>query len=269
MSQVEEQRFDFGKNWHDFVQKCYDEERVTISKRHILKFMGRDDLTGLSILDIGCGSGLHSIAMLTAGAARVHGFDYDPNSIKATRTIQERAGKPANWTVEQGSVLDDAYLEKLPLYDLVYSWGVLHHTGDVWRAIRNAASRVKPAGLLYLALYSADIQTNPEFWLNVKRRYISAGWLRRRMMEGWYVLRFEVGMDPRRFVQFLRSVRDYKKSRGMSKFTDIRDWLGGWPMEFVHDKEAISFVEALGFCLHKIATGEANTEFLFVRNVTS
>jgi len=269
MSRVEEQRFEFGQNWHDFVQKNYDEERVAISKRHILKFMGRDDLAGLSILDIGCGSGLHSVAMLTAEAACLHGFDYDPESIKATRFIRGRARNAANWTVEQGSVLDEAYLDKLPLYDLVYSWGVLHHTGDVWRAMRNAAGRVKPGGLLYVALYSADVQRDPEFWLDVKRRYIRAGWLGRRVMEAWYVLRFEVGRDPRRLVRFLRSLREYKKNRGMSKFTDIRDWLGGWPMEFVYDKDAVSFVEKLGFKLDKIATGEANTEFLFVRDVAS
>jgi 2-polyprenyl-3-methyl-5-hydroxy-6-metoxy-1,4-benzoquinol methylase len=271
MSQVEEQRFEFGKNWHDFIQKNFDKEKVQISKRHILEFMGRPNLNGLSILDIGCGSGLHSIAMLDAGADRVDGFDYDANSINASKFVQAQVGNPPNWAAEQGSVLDDAYVDKLPLYDMVYSWGVLHHTGEVWHAIKNAASRVKRGGLFYIALYSADVQKNPtpEFWLDVKRKYIASGWFRRRMMDCWYVWRFYMNKNPLKLPEFLQRMREYKKNRGMNIFTDIRDWLGGWPMEFVYDKEAIDFVEKLGFRLDKIATGEANTEFLFLRNQSS
>ena len=268
MSQVEEKRFEFGQNWHDFIQKNFDAEKVRISKCHILQFMGRSNLEGLTVLDIGCGSGLHSMAMLDAGATRVDGFDYDADSVRASKFVQAQASNPANWTAEQGSVLDDAYVVKLPLYDLVYSWGVLHHTGDVWHAVRNAASRVKPGGLFYIALYSADVQKDPtpEFWLDVKRKYVASGWLWRRLMDGWYVWRFQMNKDPRNLPLFLRRMREHKKNRGMNIFTDIRDWLGGWPMQFVYDKEATDFVEKLGFKLEKIATGEANTEFLFVRN---
>ncbi|MFC5295852.1 class I SAM-dependent methyltransferase [Bosea minatitlanensis] len=249
-------------------KKNFGKEKVEISKQHILKFMGRENLNGLTVLDIGCGSGLHSVAMLEAGAAKIHGFDYDPNSVKATQFIQKQVGHPENWTAEQGSVLDDDYISKLSTYDFVYSWGVLHHTGEVWHAIQNAASRVKPGGLFYIALYAADVQIDPtpEFWLDIKRKYVASGWMRRRAMDLWYVWRFQMRKDIRRLPEFLQRKREYEKNRGMSIFTDIRDWLGGWPMEFVYDKEAIDFVEKLGFKLEKIATGEANTEFLFVRN---
>lgn len=198
MSQEVEQRFEFGKNWHDFIQKNYDQEKVAISKNHMLKFMGRENLNGLTFLDIGCGSGLHSMAALQSGVSSVHGFDYDPNSVAATGYVQEQAGNPGNWTVEQGSVLDDAYMERLPMYDMVYSWGVLHHTGEVWHAIKNAAGRVKPGGLFYIALYSADVQINPppQFWLDVKRKYVSSGWMTRRFMDLWYVWRFELHRNP-------------------------------------------------------------------------
>ncbi len=233
--------------------------------------MGRPNLNGLSILDIGCGSGLHSIAMLDAGATQVDGFDYDANSVKASKFVQAQVGNPPNWTVEQGSVLDDAYVSNLPLYNMVYSWGVLHHTGEVWHAIQNAASRVKPGGLFYIALYSADLQKNPtpEFWLDVKRKYVASGWFQRRMMDWWYVWRFQMNKNLLKLPEFLRRMREYKKNRGMNIFTDIRDWLGGWPMEFVYDKEAIDFVEKRGFTLERIATGEANSEFLFVRKQAS
>ena len=229
--------------------------------------MKRDDLKGLSIIDIGCGSGLHSMAMFQSGAASIHGFDYDPNSVAATRMVQKIAGSPPNWTVQQGSVLDDAFMASLPQYDFVYSWGVLHHTGDVWKAIRLAADRVKPGGLFYIALYSADVQKDPTpaFWLDVKQKYVTSGWLKRRQMDWWYVWRFMMHKNPARIPVVLKQMRDYRKNRGMNMFTDIRDWLGGWPMEFVWDAEAIKFCEGRGFALKEIATGHANTEFLFER----
>ena len=267
MTTETEARFEFGKNWHEFIRQHYGQDKVDVSKRHMLQFMKCDNLNGQSFLDIGCGSGLHSIAALQAGASVVHGFDYDANSVAASCFVKEQAGNPKNWTVEQGSVLDDEFISKLEKYDVVYSWGVLHHTGEVWNAIRNASRCVKQGGVFYIALYSADVKIDPppEFWLNVKRKYVSSGWLTRRLMDAWYVWRFQLNRNVFRLPMFMKRVRDYKENRGMDVFTDIRDWLGGWPMEFVWDADAISFCEKLGFKLKNIATGEANTEFLFVR----
>jgi len=260
-------RFEFGQNWHDFVTQSFGEGRVEISKQHLLDFLNRKNLEALDVIDIGCGSGLHSIAALQAGAKRVHSFDCDPKSIEATKLIRDRVGNPDNWSVEQGSVLDGVYMESLPQFDLVYSWGVLHHTGAVWSAIGNAASRVKPGGAFYIALYSADMHTDPppEFWLAVKKRYVSSNWLTKRLMELWYIRRFHIGRNILNIPKFLETVRNYKQNRGMSFMTDQRDWLGGWPMEFVRDREAVDFIENLGFKLEKMITGKANTEFLFTR----
>jgi 2-polyprenyl-3-methyl-5-hydroxy-6-metoxy-1,4-benzoquinol methylase len=262
-----EQRFEFGKNWLNYIHKNFNQENADISRKHILSVLGCTNLKGLSFLDIGCGSGLHSFAAWEAGASMLHSFDYDVNSVTATKYVREKAGNPSNWTIEQGSVLDLDYIKNLPKFDLVYSWGVLHHTGDVWRAIRNAASRVKSGGLLYIALYSADIQKDPtpEFWLDVKQRYVSSSWLGRRYMDLWYIWRFDLNYRLWNLPTFFKKVKQYKKSRGMSVFTDVRDWLGGWPMEFVYDAEAVKFCEQLGFRKLKMLTGEANTEFVFMR----
>jgi len=196
----------------------------------------------------------------------VIGFDYDPRSVEATRYVQHRAGNPKSWTVMRGSVLDDTFLQALPPADVVYSWGVLHHTGDVWRAIRNAAGLIKEGGLLYLALYSADVQKDPtpEFWLDVKRRYLAASALGKRQMELWYIWRFMMHRQLANLPGVLRRWAEYKKDRGMDLITDVRDWLGGWPMEFVHDVDVKRFAtQELGLVLENIATGQANSEFLF------
>jgi SAM-dependent methyltransferase len=263
-------RFEFGRNWKRFIRDHLSQEQIEHSKRHLLDFLGLADLRGRSFLDIGCGSGLHSLAAHQSGAHDIFGFDYDPHSVDATLVCRRFAGDPRNWRVVQGSILDEAFVGSLSLADIVYSWGVLHHTGDVWRGIRNAASRVRDGGVFYLALYSADVQKDPppEFWLDVKRRYNRATWLGKRRMDLWYIWRFAMGQDVRKLPVILARVIGFgghRRGRGMSFFTDVRDWLGGWPMEFVYDREVIQFCEGCGLVLDKIRTGEANTEFLFRR----
>ena len=243
MSNDFKDRFEFGANWANFVDKHFSQERVDISRRHLLDFLGRDSLDGLSVLDIGCGSGLHSLAAWQAGARHILSFDYDPQSVETTRSLHRLANSPKAWEVCHGSVLDEVFVSGLPQADLVYSWGVLHHTGDVWNAIRLTCGRVAPDGLLYLALYSADMQIDPppDYWLDVKQRYIAASPGRRRWMELAYLWRFRLNRKTWRLpVLFLEAWR-YKKSRGMNYMTDVRDWLGGWPMEFCRDADVVEF----------------------------
>jgi 2-polyprenyl-6-hydroxyphenyl methylase/3-demethylubiquinone-9 3-methyltransferase len=181
-----QQRFEFGKNWHRFVRRNFTRERCEIAKAHILRFAGRDSMQGVDFLDIGCGSGLHSLAAFEAGASRVLSFDYDPNSVAACNIVRAKAGNPPNWRVERGDVLDLEYVARLGKWQFVYSWGVLHHTGSVWQAIRNAEATVAEGGTFYLALYSSDVAP-PEvqdFWLQKNRNTTGAAASKRAAWSG-------------------------------------------------------------------------------------
>lgn len=258
-------RYEFGANWASFIDKSYSAERRQVAADKLLSFLGKESLEGMDFLDIGSGSGLHSLAAFDAKARRIHSFDFDPLSVSTTGKLRQLAGGPAAWTVEQGDVLDDGYLEKLGTWSLVYSWGVLHHTGAMWDAIENAARRVAPGGLFFIALYSSNVvKPSAQFWLDVKRQYNAASPRQRRWMEYWYIWRFGLGRNPLRLPLLLKQIYDKKKGRGMSYMTDVRDWLGGWPMEFADDRAVVDFLrDRFDFELVRMSTGEACTEFLF------
>jgi len=259
-------RFGFGANWADYINKNFSDERVEISMRHLLGFLKLDNLKGKSFLDIGCGSGLHSLAAWRSGAEQVVSFDYDQNSVATTKKLHELSGSPKNWIVMQGSVLDETFMDSLPKSDIVYSWGVLHHTGNMWKAIENAARCLHTSGIFYIALYSSDVYVDPpaEYWLKIKREYNFANPIKKILMEWGYAWRDSIrgclinGKSP------FAHMRAYKLSRGMSYWHDVRDWLGGYPMEFAGNKETEKFAKNnLNLELIHIKAGEGNTEFLF------
>lgn len=146
-------RFGFGKNWLNFF-RIVDEERISAAEKSLQQLLGLQDLTGKRFLDIGSGSGLFSLAARRLGAD-VYSFDFDPDAVACTQEMKHRyAPGPDHWTIRQGSAIDKEFLGSLGQFDVVYSWGVLHHTGSLWEALDNIHSSVAPGGLLSLALYN-------------------------------------------------------------------------------------------------------------------
>jgi len=264
----QEMRFAFGANWADYVEKKFSDERVEISRRHLLGFLKLPDLKGRTFLDIGCGSGLHSLAAWRSGADRVISFDYDKSSVITTKRLYELSGRPGNWAIMQGSILDRAFVDSLPKADIVYSWGVLHHTGSMWSAIENAARCLQEKGVFYVALYSKDVYVSPpyEYWLETKRKYNHANHLKKLWMEWCYAWKDSIRSQVMHGRNPIAYMKTYQQSRGMSYWHDVRDWLGGYPMEFAGNKETESFArEQLGLELINMKAGEGNTEYLFRR----
>lgn len=264
-STTEEMRYGFGQNWSEFVDKRLGEEIIEDSRRHMASMLRTDSLAGKTFMDIGCGSGIHSLAALRLGAERVIAFDYDPDSVATSRRVREFAGNPPNWEIMQGSALDPDFLESLPKADIVYSWGVLHHTGAMWDAVKHAAIPLKPGGVFYIALYSSDnyVKPTPEYWIRLKRRYNRAGPLMKRLLEYWYMVRFTAIPEIRSGRNPIAAMTGYG-SRGMTYWTDVKDWLGGYPMEFASLAETRDFcAREHGLSLVNVKTGEGCTEYIF------
>jgi SAM-dependent methyltransferase len=262
--------FKFGRNWQTFVAEHLDPTRRRIAKDSITDLLG--DLSGRSFLDIGAGSGLFSLSAYELGAASVHSVDVDPDSVASCRNLRDAAGAPDNWTVEFGSILDDAVVERLEPADIVYSWGVLHHTGDMWTAIRNAAKLVKPGGTFCIAIYNTATDRRlltSERWLKIKRTYVHAPrpvhWLMEQAWLGFWALD-----EVRNRRNPVKSAREYRQTRGMALKTDIVDWIGGYPYEHATADEIVGFCEReCGMKSRRvIAMGPAdtgNSEFVFER----
>jgi 2-polyprenyl-3-methyl-5-hydroxy-6-metoxy-1,4-benzoquinol methylase len=264
MNDQSSREFTFGKNWRRFL-RSYTPERQKIARECLLNFLQMGDLKGKSFLDIGCGSGIHSAAALLAGAERIYSFDYDRDSVAATEQLCRHHGSPAHWTVAQGSVLDEDFMRGLGTFDVVYAWGMLHHTGDQWRALRNAALPVGPQSRLYIALYAKEAYPDWSYWITIKQHYNHANKFQKILMEMEYVWKTILGRNILNIFSLPKIMWQYQNSRGMDLMTDVRDWLGGWPTEFSSVPEIMNFTDnTLGLKLVNLHTGEGNSEFLLV-----
>jgi len=261
--------FSFGINWKKYILKSYSEERLAVAQQFLLDFLQLPDLKDKTFLDIGCGSGIHSLAAWEAGAQRVMSIDIDADSVRAASILRKKRGNPENWEIRRGSILDDPPARDILPSDIVYSWGVLHHTGNLWQALGNGAKFLKPGSLYYIAIYEKT--PDSDYWIGVKKKYNASGRLGRRIMEFKHVAKhYFFPPSPKRIVVALRTIATHKAKRGMSFMTDVRDWLGGWPYEPATEKEVCDFCEnRLGLRRIRVKTGEANIEYLFLKPINN
>jgi len=259
-------RFEFGKNWVRFLESV-DGVRIREAEHSLKELLEIKTLQDKTFLDIGSGSGLFSLAARRLGA-RVHSFDYDPQSVACTAELKRRYFlNDSNWTITEGSVLDEEYMLSLGKFDVVYSWGVLHHTGAMRQAMENACVAVASGGQLYIAIYN-DQGWRSIYWTKIKRLYNRLPKVGKFIMVGMYFVTIW-GMKIVRdslLGKPLYSWRKYVKNRGMSPWRDEVDWIGGYPFEVAKPEEIFHFCRERGFTMVNLRTcggKHGNNEFVF------
>lgn len=261
------ERFAFGENWARFLA-VLDETRIEEACRSLKEMLGVESLAGRSFVDVGNGSGLFSLAAMRLGAARVVSFDFDPSSVACAVELKRRYfPDAAYWTIGPGSVLDEAYLGGLGQFDVVYSWGVLHHTGQMWRALANVVGLVCPGGSLFIAIYR-DQGWRSRLWLRIKQLY-NRGALGRALVWGVFCTYYAAEGLLADLVRLRNPWRRYRemRGRGMSRYRDWIDWIGGLPFEVASAPQIFKFYKGRGFRLESmtISDGHGCSEFVFSR----
>jgi 2-polyprenyl-6-hydroxyphenyl methylase/3-demethylubiquinone-9 3-methyltransferase len=270
--EAEGERFGFGKNWASFAAQM-PQERIDAARASLQDMLGADAVSGRDVLDIGSGSGLFSLAATELGAAKVHSFDYDPDSVATTKRLREAFAPESEWTIEQGNVLDSRYMESLGQWDVVYSWGVLHHTGAMWDAIDAACARVGAGGKLFIAIYN-DQGARSRAWAWVKRTYnrlpspLQRLWIFAFMvpLELKQIAKYTLRLRPHEYVRLWTSDAYYE--RGMDYWHDIVDWVGGYPFEVATPDAVFDFCRVRGLELERLRTCGGThglNEFVFTR----
>ncbi|MCB8820200.1 class I SAM-dependent methyltransferase [Microvirga rosea] len=264
-------QFDFGKNWLNFSNSALNARKVEQARDDFRKLLGEIPLKGRSFVDIGFGQGL-SLLLATEAGARAVGCDINPRCEEALNATSQFFDGDLKTQVSLviGSVLESETVRQLrehPVvagnggYDVVHSWGVLHHTGDMKRAIANAASLVAPGGYFVLAIYNRHWTSLP--WLLIKWLYCkSPAWLQKLLVGALYPVIWAAklavtGRSPGR------------QTRGMDFYYNVVDWVGGYPYEYGSRDEIKRMVGALGFQCTAEYAAEVPTgcnEFVFRRS---
>lgn len=249
--------FSFGKNWKEYL-KTVSVERIDAVKGDLEKWLGKDFIRDKTIIDIGCGSGIHSLGFYLLGAREILSIDIDKYSVDAAISLWEKQGKPENWKIQHASIMDDSFISEYSKkgYDLVYSWGVLHHTGDMWKALDNASKFLKGGSLFWIALYVKGPRYNRDLALKKKynRSSVFGKWIiEKRYITKQYIKLFIFGEFRKLINVFLN--REVYMFRGMDKKHNLKDWLGGLPYEVASLEEIIEFAKERDLVLEKVKTG--------------
>ena len=270
---LSESRFEFGKNWKSF-SNYIDDNVIQVAQSSLADLFNTNDLSGKTFLDVGCGSGLFSLAAFNMGA-NVFSFDFDLDSVECTKQIRNRYTQDhSNWKIEEGSILDTDYLNRLNKFDIVYSWGVIHHTGDLWKSFSNLIGLVNCGGILCVAIYN-DQGIKSKVWTAIKKFYNQLPIFVRPSFAvvtfiGIQVLSFLYHIYKFKMISYLKNTKNYKSNRGMNLFNDWVDWVGGYPFQVASVEAVNKFLLTKGFEINhtRLVSSFGNNEFVAHKKIS-
>lgn len=251
--------FNFGENWQRFSENSLDNRKFEMALGSLDQLIGREKIKGSTFLDIGCGSGIFAIVASLAGAKKVIGIDISKESIAASVNNKKKFADQSAIDFFHKSVFDDD-MSQLGKFDIVYSWGVLHHTGNMWKAIDLASKLAAPHSLFVIAIYNKHWSSG--MWKMVKWFYNAMPKFVQRLMIWIY---YPIIVMAKLIVT---RKNPFKKRRGMSFYYDVIDWVGGYPYEYAAKEEVINHLEKAGFkCVKfvKPAVPTGCNEFVFLK----
>lgn len=244
--------FSFGQNWLEYNQNWLTEEKLNQAKEHFDKLCGGIDFTNKKFLDVGFGQGL-TLFLASQKQAQCQGIDIDPKNITAFEVAKKKLGSVeknlAPIQVQVASILDAQFVtQNHEAFDIVYAWGSLHHTGQMYPALKNCLSLLKPGGYFVCAIYNRHWSSGTWHW--IKKNYNrSPHWLKK--------LAIGLLIPPIFLAKWLVTFKNpLKMKRGMSFYYDVIDWVGGYPYEYASAEEMFAFFKKNS--LKKIRWQKAN-----------
>ena len=260
-------KFKFGKNWKLFL-KGLENKHIQISKKALLKFNQNINLKNRSFIDIGSGSGLSSLAAKQLGA-KVVSIDVDTECIECTKFLKNKFYKDSkDWDIKKLSILNTKNIKIMNKFDYVYSWGVLHHTGNLKKALKNTESLCGKNGFIHLALYN-DQGRKSKRWKIIKKMYIKNNFIVKKLIELIFFPFFLLKPFLQSLLSPILKNNNRIRKRGMTHYISMVDWLGGYPFETSKPEEIFNFFTNKNYTLISLYTcgpGHGCNEFLFKKN---
>jgi SAM-dependent methyltransferase len=260
-----QQRFAFGKNWQLYAQNALTQQKVSEARNSFRKLFAGIDLRGKSFLDVGFGQGL-TLFLAQEMGAKVFGIEIDAENIGALTTTAHLFAHCQFPQTHIVSILDESFIKEHKQngqFDIVHAWGVLHHTGDMRRALDNSAELVKNGEYLVLAIYNKHWSS--PIWKVVKWTYnVAPRWMQ------WVAIYL---FYPIIYLAKWMVTRENPKSneRGMDFWYNIIDWVGGYPYEYASISEVNALVSRHNFVCLQVIPAQVPTgcnQFVFRKRAT-